>query len=161
MQLAVPQELEPDDAPRSRRRPRAALNAWAINVLLVEDDPADSAIVLDVLNRHPNVAAASAFNAPDTALFHLATGKYRPDLILLDIMMPKVDGFKFLDALQRISSVRDTPVVMLTTSRFMRDVEQARVSAACGYIVKPDSYGELKARLDSAVKQAISGKWSF
>ena len=162
LKLAVREPEEDQElAPRGKRRPRIAFNAWAINVLVIEDDPADASIVLDVLRRHPNVASANAFQEPDTALFHLATGRYRPDLILLDILMPKVNGFKFLEALESIPLVRDTPVVMLTTSRYMRDVEQARSSPACGYIVKPDSYSELKTRLDGAVKQAISGKWSF
>jgi CheY-like chemotaxis protein len=142
-------------------RPRAALEPCSIRVLLVEDDPADANMVMDVLQRHPNVGAATLFQAPDEALFQLAAGSYLPDLILLDIRMPKVNGFTFMEALARIPGARDTPVVILTTSRFMRDMEKARAHQARGYIVKPDCYRDLKSELDGAVKQAISGQWSF
>jgi CheY-like chemotaxis protein len=162
MTMAAMQSQEEEDVfvePRQLRRPRAAPNAWSINVFAVEDDEADASLMLDVLRRHPNVSSATVFDEPDEALFQLASGRFKPDLILVDIMMPKVNGFKFLEALCEIPFLRDTPAVMLTTSRFAKDVERARESIACAYIVKPDSYEELKQRLDHAVSRAIDGKW--
>lgn len=139
------------------RRAQPALNSWAINVLLVDDDEADSSLVLGVLRRHPNVASAVAIASPEEALAQLATGKLRPNLILLDVQMPRINGFKFVEAMDEILSLRSTPVVMLTTSRFERDVEQARRICVSGYIVKPDSEEDLRKRLNAAIKQAISG----
>lgn len=146
--------------PLPRAKPRAAPSAWAINVMLVDDDPADSSLVIDALKRHPRVGGALSYGDPERALSSLASGKRCPDLILLDISMPKTDGFAFLRAMEEMPSVRNTPVVLLTTSRFKRDVDHARGTIACGYIVKPDNFEELRRRLDAVVKQTISGKWS-
>jgi CheY-like chemotaxis protein len=99
-------------------------------------------------------------DAPDVALFQLAQGWLRPNLILLDIHMPKLDGFTFLEALREIPRMQDTPVVLLTTSRHARDVELARERDVCSYVVKPDSYEELRARINSVVNQALTGRWS-
>jgi len=156
----VSQATEGVATPRRVVHPRSALNAWRINVMLVDDDEADASLVIDILNRHRNVGSAEVYHRAGDALTELASGRRRPDLILLDINMPLVDGFQFLDVLSAIPDVRRTPVVMLTTSRFARDVERARGSMACGYIVKPDSFGDLKKRLDATITQAISGKWS-
>jgi CheY-like chemotaxis protein len=140
--------------------PRPVERRWSIEVLLVEDDEADRCLILDVLKRHPHVGAAHATDAPDQILFDLAAGQYRPSLILLDIHMPKLSGFRFLEALRRIPAMRDTPVVLLTTSRLARDVEEARASSVCLYVVKPDTYEDLQARLDGVIQQAITGAWS-
>jgi CheY-like chemotaxis protein len=151
-----------ESAPPARRvvHPRAALNAWRISVMLVDDDEADASLVVDILKRHRNVGSTEVFHRAGDALTELVSGRRRPDLILLDINMPLVDGFKFMEVLNAIPDARRTPVVMLTTSRFARDVDRARQSTACGYIVKPDSYADLKKRLDATITQAISGKWS-
>lgn len=144
----------------SRRFARANARVWMINVLVVEDDEADSSLIVDVLRRHPSVGSIIAINAPDKALWQLGCGKFRPDLILLDIQMPKMNGFEFLEALDAIPCADTTPVVMITTSRFAHDVERARNSSVCGYIIKPETYEEWKRRVDGVVSQAITGKWS-
>lgn len=145
---------------RRADRPRVAYRMWSIDILLVEDDEADRTLILDVLKRNQHVGNVHAIDAPDAALRELAHGRARPNLILLDIHMPKLNGFKFLEALRRIPAMRDTPVVLLTTSRLTRDVEQARDSTVSLYVVKPDTYTELQTRLDAVVRQAISGAWS-
>jgi DNA-binding response OmpR family regulator len=137
--------------------PRQASN---ITVLLVEDDPADTGLIVNVLKRHPQVAAVSAADAPDIALIQLESGFLQPDLILLDIHMPRVNGFQFLERLRRIKAMAATPVVFLTTSCRVTDVMEARRGSAAFYVVKPDTYGELQERLDAVVKRAVSGVWS-
>lgn len=143
-----------------KSKPRPAPHAWGINVMLVDDDPADANLIVGLLQRHPSVGAAVAYHQPDQALADIAAGWRQPDLILLDINMPKTNGFTFIEALAKMAHARNTPVVFLTTSCFARDVEQAREARACAYIVKPESFDELRRRLDAAVKQTISGKWS-
>src|SRR5262249_54875679 len=110
---AVKPNADIEDGPAARpvARPRAATNAWRISVLLVDDDAADANLVLDILQHHPKVGAADAFAEPDKALAELSSGRRRPDLIFLDINMPKVDGFTFAEELERIPHMRGTPVV--------------------------------------------------
>src|ERR1700722_7646821 len=110
------QSVEETPAPR----------AVDVSVLLVEDDPADAGLILNVLNRHPRVSAVSAANAPDIALIQLESGHLRPDLILLDIHMPRVNGFQFLERLRRIKAMAKTTVVFLTSSCRTTDVMEAR-----------------------------------
>jgi CheY-like chemotaxis protein len=144
---------------RRARLPQPRSEKWKLGVLLIEDDAADSALVVDVLKRHARVREVRAFDTPEVALFQLARGRLRPDLILLDIQMPRISGFKFLEALDEIPAMNDTPVVMLTTSRLREDVERARRGFVQGYVIKPDSYEELRERLDAVVKQAIDSSW--
>jgi two-component system response regulator AdeR len=139
---------------------RPGTRTWSINVLVVEDDLADTSLILDVLRRHPSVATAHATDAPDLALRQLANGHLEPDLVLLDIRMPRLDGFEFLDRLRRIPAMFDTPVVFLTTSAFASDVIEAKHSSACSYVVKPETYEELRKRLDKVIKTLLSGAWS-
>jgi CheY-like chemotaxis protein len=139
---------------------KSALKRWTINVLLVDDDPADAALVLHVLQLHPDVAAVHAMDSPVAALRLLANGSLQPDLILLDIRMPVMNGFEFVERLRRDPVTFNTPVVFLTTSRMARDVEAARDSSVCLYVVKPESFGDLRARLDVVIKRAKAGAWS-
>jgi len=143
-----------------RFEPRPALRVWSINVLLVEDDAADTSLILNVLRRHPNVSAAHAADEPDFALRQLTEGHLRPDLVLLDIHMPRINGFGFLEAFRQIPAMQTVPVVFLTTSCLGRDVVAARHSSASFYLIKPDNYVELQTRLDGVIKRAISGVWS-
>jgi len=142
---------------RSRLEPQPNRMFWSINVLLVEDDEADTEIILDVLKRHPQVSSTHASSHPIALLGQLTMGQLRPDLILLDIHMPRVDGFTFLEALREIPAMVSVPVVFLTTSALASDARTAAQSTAASYIIKPDTYLELQTRLDSVIKRAVSG----
>jgi DNA-binding response OmpR family regulator len=142
------------DPPRPRR-------VWALNVLLVDDDAADTALIMNVLKRHPNVSTALATDAPEFVLRQLRTGRQmKPDLILLDIHMPRVDGFTFLTALRGIPEMAEVPVVFLTTSCLSSDVAKTRGSSALLYVIKPETYLELQSRLNGVLRRAASGQWS-
>ncbi|PZO56168.1 MAG: response regulator [Alphaproteobacteria bacterium] len=132
---------------------------WTIEVLVVEDDEADRALITDALKRHPNVSAIHATDSPDQALIDLGSGRLRPHLIFLDINMPRLNGFQFLEGLRLIPEMRETDVVVLTTSALARDVREACTNGVSLYIVKPDSHAELKARLGIVVNQARTGTW--
>ena len=145
-----------EDRNHSSGDARPAARLWGINVLLVEDDAADTSLILSALQRHPNVSAAHAADTPVLALRQLSSGFLTPNLILLDIHMPRMNGFEFLDELRKLPSMRDTPVVFLTTSGLAKDVVGARWSSALAYVVKPDSFSELQLRLDRVIKRVLS-----
>jgi DNA-binding response OmpR family regulator len=105
------------------------------------------------------VSAAHATDAPEFALRQLAMGRLKPALVLLDIHMPKVSGFTFLRKMREIPSMASVPVVFLTTSRLESDVLRARSASASSYVIKPESYFELQARLNGIVRQAAAGRW--
>jgi two-component system, OmpR family, phosphate regulon response regulator PhoB len=80
-------------------------------------------------------------------------GSERPDLILLDAMMPGVSGFEVLRRLKGDSSLRGIPVIMVTAKGHERDVLNGLRGGAVDYIVKPFSLKELSARVELALRR--------
>jgi DNA-binding response OmpR family regulator len=80
--------------------------------------------------------------------------RYRPDVIVLDAMMPKMDGFAVLDALSADPALRASPVLMLTAMRNASDVKRAIDQGANDYLTKPFSTGQLLARVERLLKIA-------
>ena len=141
-------------------RKKAAGRIWNLNVLLIDDDEADTALVLTVLKRHPGVSTARATTSPEFALRQLAAGnQLKPDLVLLDIHMPRLDGFSFLEALRGIPSMARVPVIFLTTSALPSDLAKIKESSAAHYVIKPDSYWALQSCLNGVFRCAASGLW--
>jgi CheY-like chemotaxis protein len=128
---------------------------WSIDVLIVDDDIADMWLTVNAVRGDPRVRRVVTTGAPDEILFRMARGDVRPNLILLDVKMPKVDGFKFIDGLREIPAMIRTPVVMLTTSRSAHDVERARHRKVRSYVVKPDTFEELRDRLSGVITQTM------
>lgn len=70
-----------------------------------------------------------------------------PDLILLDAMMPGIDGFETCRRLKAISEVKDIPVVMVTAKSQRKDVLEGLQSGAVSYMVKPFKFEELYEKI--------------
>jgi len=81
-----------------------------------------------------------------------AAERDRPDVIILDVMMPLVDGFAVLGRLKAHPDLRTIPVIMLTARGQERDVLSGLQAGAADYIVKPFSLKELIARVDVALR---------
>jgi DNA-binding response OmpR family regulator len=77
----------------------------------------------------------------------------RPDLILLDAMMPGLSGFEVLRRLKSDSTVRSIPVIMVTAKGHERDVLTGLRGGAIDYIVKPFSLKELSVRVELALRR--------
>jgi DNA-binding response OmpR family regulator len=157
-QRQIDSDLE-SDALRARRALNAMLgtnaspNGPGMKVLLVEDDFADTQLIQRALQRHPHVSEVVARNSPARTLMELSSGRIRPALIFLDISMPGMNGFQFLEGLRKIRTMDETPVVFLTSSAFVTDVGRAIRSSARDYIVKPDTFEELETKLDVAIRR--------
>jgi DNA-binding response OmpR family regulator len=82
-----------------------------------------------------------------------AAERDRPDVIILDVMMPLVDGFAVLGRLKSNPELRAIPVIMLTARGQERDVLSGLQAGATDYIVKPFSLKELLARVDVALRR--------
>ena len=77
----------------------------------------------------------------------------RPDVIILDVMMPVLDGFAVLARLKADPALRAIPVIMLTARGQERDILTGLQGGAADYIVKPFSLKELLARVDVALRR--------
>lgn len=112
-------------------------------VLLVEDDPAHAEITRrNIEEFSPMLRSFVHVQDGQEALDHLRRQQIRdpeglPDLILLDLRLPRLDGLEVLAQLKADAELRHIPVVVLTTSSADLDVERAYESGANSYLVKP------------------------
>src|SRR5947209_653072 len=99
-------------------------------ILIVDDDP----YILDLIGRHLKAKGFKvlATTDPETA-FGMAE-KERPNLIISDIAMPAIDGFTLLKGLRGNPSTSQIPLVLLTGSDKMSDVEEGFASGAQAYL---------------------------
>ncbi len=81
-------------------------------------------------------------------------GEYKPDLVILDIMMPRLDGFQVLNLIRQCSNV---PVIMLTAKCDVASSRSALVSGADDYVRKPFRTRELLARIKAKLRRTASG----
>jgi CheY-like chemotaxis protein len=101
-------------------------------VLVVDDVALNLTTMKTLLSAQYDVRIAKSGSL---ALFIL--GSVKVDLILLDIEMPGMSGFEFLETIREIPDVADTPVIFVTTHATADIVDRARKAGAAGYIVKP------------------------
>jgi len=125
-------------------------------VILIVDDAAENLHVLyELLRPHYRVLAA---NSGEVGL-RVAHSEPTPDLILLDVMMPGMDGYAVLAKLREASATRDIPVVFLTALADAGDEERGLQLGAADYITKPISPLVVLARVRTQLeaKQARDG----
>jgi CheY-like chemotaxis protein len=132
----------------------AADEGVPIEVLLVEDDPGDVLMTREAFDEHKvrnhlNVVSDGA----DALAYVRREGAFadavRPDLILLDLNLPKRDGREVLRELKTDPDLREIPIVVLTTSSAESDVLASYQLYANAYVTKPVDF----ERFISAVKQ--------
>jgi CheY-like chemotaxis protein len=116
-----------------------------INILLVEDNEGDILLTLEALNEAKIHNQINVVKDGDAALKYMKKeGEYAeaetPDLVLLDINLPKMDGIEVLANLKNDDLLRVIPVVMLTTSDSEKDIFHAYQSHANCYITKPVNF---------------------
>ncbi|RME58573.1 MAG: response regulator [Caldilineae bacterium] len=116
-----------------------------ICVLLVEDNPADVHLVRIVFDELRSAVDLRVVQDGVEALNFLHrrppyNQAPRPDLILLDLNMPRMRGLEFLQAMRADPSLRVTPVIVLTTSNAKSDILLAYELGANSYITKPTSF---------------------
>lgn len=111
-------------------------------ILLVEDSPDDVLLTEEALRRGRRANGLRVVWDGETALDFLhKRGKYaneaRPDLVLLDLNLPRMDGMEVLEQMKNSPDLRTVPVVMLTTSTAERDVLRAYDNYVNAYVTKP------------------------
>jgi DNA-binding response OmpR family regulator len=121
---------------------------------LVIDDEPDMRDMLELgLSQHGFEVRTAADGRAALAL--LAQSDWRPDAIVLDVLMPKLDGMTLLPMLRRASEV---PIVMLSAVKEVPDKIAALTAGADDYVGKPFDLGELAARLHSRVRRPLLSK---
>jgi two-component system KDP operon response regulator KdpE len=116
-------------------------------ILVVDDDSTLSELISYSLETEGYVVVVAADGQDGVRKFH----ESRPDLVILDVSMPKLDGF---EVMQRVREMSDTPVIMLTAQGQENDVVRGLDLGADDYMTKPFRLGELLARIRSNLRRA-------
>lgn len=120
-----------------------------IRVLLIDDSPDDERILRRAMRGTTMLENLHVVDDGDQAMaFIRREGEYarapRPDLILLDLNLPRRDGWEVLEELKADPSHRSIPVVVLTTADSKADVSRAYQLQAAGFITKPADFSRLE-----------------
>jgi len=112
-----------------------------VEVLLVEDNEDDLVIIQEVFADMKLGSIVNTVRDGEEALAYLQRkGKYKvarmPDIVLLDINMPKKNGFEVLEEMKKDPRLLSLPVIMLTTSHREEDIVRSYSKGACSYIHK-------------------------
>lgn len=120
-------------------------------ILLIDD----SEIALDIIRATLmdfGFDDIVSFMDPQAALTSITSGETSADLILLDIMMPEIDGIELCARIRGLNAWSDVPIIMLTSRKDMESLSQAFVAGANDFVTKPFDRIELQARMRSALR---------
>ncbi|MBI2336704.1 MAG: response regulator [Deltaproteobacteria bacterium] len=126
-----------------------------IDILLVEDDEGHALLVQENLKNHGVINKIYTVTDGEMALNFLyrrrefaAEGKApRPGLILLDLNLPKVDGFAILSQIKKDEDLKIIPVIILTSTEDPKEIDRSYRLGANNYITKPVEYKQFQERI--------------
>jgi len=129
-----------------------------LNILLIEDEPEHRIITRLVLEKKLGEVNIIELEDGLQAIDYMhSRGLYRnrnqypwPDIILLDIRMPKIDGFEFLEELENRGIAQNIPVIIVSTSTQEQEISRAFSLGAYAYITKPIDIDKLVQKINMA-----------
>ncbi|MFI7429995.1 response regulator [Micromonospora sp. NPDC049836] len=127
-----------------------------VRILVVDDDPGDVLMIEEALEDSDVEKVIDVVNDGQEAMeFLRREGRHaaarRPDVILLDLNMPRMDGRQVLGAVKQDEDLRTIPIVVLTTSNADTDIVGSYVLQANAYVTKPidlDDFNDVVRRID-------------
>ncbi|MCD6202101.1 MAG: response regulator [Bacteroidales bacterium] len=109
------------------------------NILVIDDSSTNVVLLNAVLAQH-GYEVISALNAHEA---YKLIDKHKPDLILLDLLMPEISGFDFLENIKKDQSLKDIPVVIVSAVGTKENIRQTKKMGAVHFISKPVNVNEL------------------
>ncbi|MCZ8196964.1 MAG: response regulator [Flavobacterium sp.] len=119
----------------------------SLNILLIEDDAIEVMKfnrVLKTLDLNHKIIEA---NNGEEALNILKVKEFIPDIVILDLNMPKINGIEFLGILKEDDYLKYIPAIILTTSNNHKDVLECYKIGIAGYVLKPLKYDDYVERI--------------
>lgn len=118
-------------------------------ILVVDDDLA----ILELLKVNLELLGHEVFTAPDGVKGFALVKQEIPDLVILDVMMPQVDGFTVANRIRNNEDTKDTPILMLTALGMMDDKKAGFDAGVDDYLTKPFELEELKLRVRALLRR--------
>jgi two-component system response regulator len=127
----------------------SGMDRAAADILLVEDNAYEVELTLHAFAKHfPDRIVHTVRDGEEALDYLFYRGKFRdrttaqPQLVLLDLKLPKIDGLEVLARIKADESTRFVPVVMLTSSKEPRDMDESYRHGVNSYVVKPVDFRE-------------------
>lgn len=117
-------------------------------VMLVDDDPINNLVNKRLLRKYNDRLSVVEYQMAYDALEHFKTDRPKPDVLLLDINMPKMNGWQFLEEFEKIGA-GELKIVMLTSSIDLSDQQKAEsLPLVSGYLTKPLNMDKIQTIFD-------------
>jgi CheY-like chemotaxis protein len=130
------------------------------SILCVDDDDDDASLLEAAVNHLDHgISFIKCYDGRD-ALELLANSTSKPDLILLDVNMPLLNGFDCLREIRKTPGVKDIPVFMLSTSASPKDVATALEIGARKFLTKPNTYRQICEIMRDIIRECLAVKES-
>ena len=131
--------------------PKLNVDLAGCRILVVDDMPANLDVLIEVLEKEgfKISVATDGRNAINVA------PEYKPDLVLLDVMMPDIDGYETCRRLKEMAGLEDTPVIFLTARDDLPGIVEGFESGGVDYVAKPFRREELLARIRTNLDRAL------
>lgn len=124
-----------------------------LNVLVIEDDKIEVMKFGRVVSKSEVLHQITYAGDGEEAINLLASSEtIPPQLIVLDLNMPRFDGFEFLKMVKSTEHLKYIPVVILTTSENMKDLKRCYELGIAGYLVKPLDYNIYVEKIETLLK---------
>jgi putative two-component system response regulator len=131
-----------------------AITADKNRILIVDDEPGNIKILANVLSQDYALSVAtSGKQALDIAQIQ------KPDIVLLDMVMPEMDGIQVCEALKAHADTKDVPVIFVTSMSDTANEERGLEAGAVDYIIKPISPPIVKARVKIHIQNYLSRRF--
>jgi CheY-like chemotaxis protein len=137
----------PTGHPAPVQRPETRVRTDPLSVLLVEDNHGDVRLVREALVDHGQRVHLAVAHDGHSALERLRGPERRPDLILLDLNLPGMDGISLLGRIKSDPKLRRIPVVVLTSSDSAAEIERVYDLHANCYLVKRSTLSEFERHI--------------
>ena len=118
------------------------------SVLYIEDNPANLRLVEQVLS---SLTDLRMWSAPEPLLGLELAREHLPDLILLDINLPGMNGYEVLEKLRSQEITKTIPVIAISANAMPKDIEKGKNAGFDGYITKPVNVKELLSTVESKI----------
>jgi CheY-like chemotaxis protein len=146
--IAAPQPIVGEGAAEKAPHPRAPRAGRPRNLLYVEDNPANLGLVKQIIARHSDLRLLSAVNGSTGIEIARAS---QPDVILMDINLPDINGFEALKILRSDPATAYMPVIAISANAMPLDIEKGLKAGFFRYITKPIKLDEFIETIDLAL----------